>query len=121
MSTPGPQIPGPQVHQLLIAAYDRSATRLEDLRSRASRFEETQDQLEDTRNQSLRQLAEYYLPDLTGDSIDRTWSEIRPTMREILLRKQNRLRELQEQLEDHRLARSHLQNSLAEISTRLDD
>jgi chromosome segregation ATPase len=113
-------ISGPQAHQQLIAAYDQTAAQLERLRGQLGQVEQHRDRLEDDRDQTLTKLAEYYLPDLTTDSIQKTWAGIRPSMHEILLRKEGRLRELKTQLEDENFFRTNLEANLKEINDRLD-
>jgi len=114
-------IPGPHVHQQLISAYHQTAAKLERMRGELGQIESQREQLEDDRDHTLTQLATYYLPDLTPESIQKTWAEIRPTIREILLRKQNRVREYEADLEDQSRIRSHLEEELIRLNTRLDD
>lgn len=113
-------IPGPHVHQQLISAYEQTAAKLESLRGQLGQIETERDRLEDHRDDTLSKLATYYLPDLTPESIQRTWAEVRPTMREILLRKQNRVREYQEDLQDQNRIRSHFEEDLTRLNERLD-
>ncbi len=113
-------ISGPQAHQQLIAAYNRAAAKLEQLRGQMGQIEQQRDQLENDRDDTLRKLAEYYLPDLTAESVQKTWAEIRPTMREILLRKEGRVRELRAQLDDENELRANLETGLQELNERLD-
>jgi len=112
--------PGPHVHCQLISAYDETAARLEQVRGQMGQIEQQRDDLEDQRDQTLAKLAEHYLPDLTSESIQDTWTEIRPRMREILLRKEGRVRELQTQLGDENHLRTGLETGLHELNERLD-
>lgn len=114
-------IPGSHVHQQLISAYEQTAAKLEQFRGQLGQIESQRDQLEDSREDTLATLAEHYLPDLTPESIQQTWAEIRPTMREVLLRKQNRVRELQNDLEDQNRIRTHYEQELDQTNQRLDE
>ncbi|TWU01921.1 hypothetical protein [Neorhodopirellula pilleata] len=114
-------IPGPHVHQQLISAYHQTAAKLERIRGELGQIEVQREKLEDDREHTLTKLATYYLPDLTPESIQETWAEIRPTMREILLRKQNRVREYEADLQDQNRIRSHLEDELVRLNTRLDE
>lgn len=114
-------ISGPQAHQQLIAAYNQAAARLEQLRDQMGQIELQRDQLEGDRDDTLKKLAEHYLPDLTPASVQKTWTEIRPTMREILLRKEGRVRELKTQLEDDNELRGHLETGLKNLNEQLDN
>ncbi len=113
-------ISGPQAHQQLIAAYNQAAADLERLRGQVGKISQQRDQLEGDRDDTLRKLAEFYLPDLTAESVQSTWAEIRPAMREILLRKEGRVRELQEQLDQENELRAKLEAGLQELNERLD-
>lgn len=50
------------------------------------------------RGGALLDLARHYLPDMTRETVERTFAEVRDDLREILARKQRRERELQDQL-----------------------
>ncbi|TWT75261.1 hypothetical protein [Allorhodopirellula solitaria] len=113
-------ISGPQAHHQLIAAYNQAAAKLEQLRGQMGEIEKQRYQLEDDREDTLRKLAEHYLPDLTPESVQKTWAEIRPPMREILLRKEGRIRELQTQLANENEFREKLEAGLQDINERLD-
>ncbi|MCM2370047.1 coiled-coil domain-containing protein [Aporhodopirellula aestuarii] len=113
-------IPGPHVHRQLISAYDETAARIERLRSQMGQIEQQRDKLQDDRENTLTKLAEYYLPDLSPESVQKTWVEIRPTMREILLRKEGRVRELREQLQEEDNYRNRLEETLQQVNERLD-
>lgn len=114
-------IPGPHVHQQLISAYHDAAGKLERLRAELGQIEAQREKLEVDRDYSFTQLAKHYLPDLTPESIERTWVEIRPTMGEILLRKQNRVREYQEDFNDQDRIRTHLETELIGLNAPLDE
>lgn len=113
-------IPGPQVHRQLISASNECAARLEQLRGQQGQIEQQRDDLEDQREQTLSKLAEFYLPDLTRESVQQTCAEIRPALRELLLRKQGRVLELQSQLEGENHLRTQLENEFQELNERLD-
>ncbi|SMP41356.1 hypothetical protein SAMN06265222_101565 [Neorhodopirellula lusitana] len=113
-------IPGPHVHRQLISAYEQAAARLESLRAQLSQVAAQRERLEDDRSDTLTKLAKYYLPDLTPESIQQTWAEIRPTMREILLRKEHRVHELDEELKDQNTIRNGQEADLDRLNERLD-
>ncbi len=113
-------ISGPQAHHQLILAYNQAAAKLERLRGQMSQVEQQRDELDGQRDETLRKLAQHYLPDLTMDSVQKTCAEIRPSIREILLRMEGRVRELKSQLEDENELRGHLEVGLQKINERLD-
>ncbi|WP_044301898.1 hypothetical protein [Rhodopirellula sallentina] len=114
-------LPGPHVYRQIVSAYDETAARIERLRSEMGQVEQQREQLEDDRDQTLSKLAEHYLPDLSPESVQQTWVNVRPTIREILLRKENRVRELNEQLSDEDRIRRHLEDDLQRVNERLDE
>ncbi|MCC9644530.1 hypothetical protein LOC71_19835 [Rhodopirellula sp. JC740] len=111
---------GPTVHGQLLTAYNQAAAKLEQLRSQMGQFQATQDQLEAQRDETLRSLAEHYLPELSREAIQETWSEVRPTMHEILLRKQDHVRRLQDDLEADNHGRETQEAALAKLNQDLE-
>lgn len=113
-------IPGPQAHQQLIAAYNHAAANLERLRGQVGEISQRRDQLEVDRDDTLRKLAAFYLPDLTAESVQQAWAEIRPALSEILLRKDARVHDLREQLNEENGQRMKLEAGLQDLSEQLD-
>ncbi|EMB14076.1 coiled-coil domain-containing protein [Rhodopirellula europaea] len=119
---------GPTVHQQLLAAYNQAAVKLEQLRSQLGQFQSEQDSLQNQRDETLRSLAQHYLPELTPEAIQETWSEVRASMSEILLRKQDHERRLHEDLEAdthgremQEAALSQLNESIAAAETKQEE
>lgn len=78
------------------------------------------DQLVSQRGQTLVELAVNYLPELSQSAVQQTWSEIQPTIHDVLLRKEARHREL---VDAHqRLERTHadLQQELTTLNQQLE-
>ena len=70
-------IPGPTVHQQLMDAYKDLQAQLESVRDEILQKKDHRDQLDDERIAALASLAEHYLPELTGEAIDKTWVAVR--------------------------------------------
>ncbi|MEM6776731.1 MAG: hypothetical protein AAF670_03675 [Planctomycetota bacterium] len=111
---------GPDIHRQLINAYNDAGTRVETLRGALSRTEAERDELQSDRNASLEQLARHYLPELTPESISETWAEFRPTIRDMLLRKQDETRRLSDALADDTVIRQGLEDQLFEINETIE-
>ncbi|MEO9592685.1 MAG: hypothetical protein ABJG45_13985, partial [Rhodopirellula bahusiensis] len=111
---------GPTVHQQLLTAYNQAAAKLEQLRSQLGDFQSTQDSLQNQRDETLRSLAQHYLPELTTEAIQETWSEVRASMTEILLRKQDHARRLHEDLEADTHGRQTQETSLAQLNESIE-
>lgn len=113
-------ISGPQVHRQLITAYNEAAARLDELRAALSKIETEQAELQSDRQSTLDQLARHYLPDLTPESIASTWAEVRPTIRDVLLRKQNESRRLTEDLDADNTLRQGQEEQLFAMNEQID-
>ena len=87
-------ISGPVVHRQLMDAYSELQSRLESTRAQVEQTSEQRDQLDDERSEALVSLAEHYLPELTRDAIQKTWSEIRDAVAQVLLRKEEHVHRL---------------------------
>ena len=113
-------ISGPVVHQQLMTGYTEAQAMLEKARATMGDTKEQRDALDDDRGEALVDLAEHYLPELTRDAIRNTWVEIRSTVAQILLRKDEHRARLREALDRLNLSRDHEDNKLIDINQRLD-
>ncbi|MFK8113595.1 MAG: hypothetical protein AB8B91_15445 [Rubripirellula sp.] len=113
-------ISGPVVHQQLMDAYADTQARLESARGSITQAKDDRERLDDDRSEALVTLAEHYLPELTRESILQTWTEVRPTVSKILLRKEDHQRRIQESLDDLTTQRGVLDSQLIELNQRLD-
>lgn len=114
-------ISGPVVHQQLMDAYAETQTRLESARSSITNAKQQRDLLDDDRSNALIDLAEHYLPDLTHDSILQTWQEVRPTVSQILLRKEEHEGRIHQVLDDLTERRKQRDEHLMQINQQLDN
>ncbi len=89
---------GADVHRRLIDAQRRAAAKLEELRAAAETFFEQDESLRSRRDETLRRLAEHYLPELTPEAIAATWVEVRPAAREVRMRNQATIQRVGEEL-----------------------
>ena len=92
-------ISGPAVHQQLMDAYTRIQEDLQRARQQTTTSSTQREELLAKRSDSLLELAEHYLPELSEESIRSTWVEIRPTINEILLQKELQCDRLQAELQ----------------------
>ncbi len=113
-------IPGPTAHRQLMDGYKSLQLRLEAMRSRSTTIDTEKGDLGQDRSRALLDLAEYYLPDLTRESIESSWHETRSDMQEVLLRKEDHRRRLSETFDAANQKRQRLEERLLQIGDSLD-
>ena len=113
-------ISGPNVHRELMQAYTNAQERLSIERDRVSSVGGERAQLHASRERVLSNLAEHYLPELTADAVRDTWVEVRGSIASVLLRKEDRCREVRESLAKTNQLRLELEKRLNEINDELD-
>ncbi len=111
---------GPVVHQQLMNAYAEAQARLEEERAKTGRFHDARDGLNDDRSNALVSLAEHYLPELTREAIETTWSEIKPRVSNLLLQKEDHQRRVQNQLEVARSEHSEREKEFMTLTETID-
>ena len=113
-------ISGPVVHQQLMDSYTQVQTDLEQAHARISQAGSQRESLLEDRSESLIELAEHYLPELSEDAIRETWAEVRPAIAQVLLRKEHECEKLRTELETCIADRTDLENELVMLNTTLD-
>jgi vacuolar-type H+-ATPase subunit D/Vma8 len=113
-------ISGPVVHQQLIDAYAEVQARLESARGSITQAKTQRDQLDDDRSNALVRLAEHYLPELTHEAILQTWLDVRPTVAQILLRKEDHEQRVKLKLDGLTARRQEREQMLLTINQELD-
>ena len=91
-------ISGPVIHRQIMEGYKETEARLESVRQRSQDVDRRRDELDDQRSEALMDLAEHYLPELTREAIRNTWIEVRSSISQILLRKEDHCNQLRNQL-----------------------
>ena len=114
-------ISGPVVHRQLMDAFSQGQARLEQVRGQTPDTHERRDDLEDDRGEALVRLAEHYLPELTREAINNTWTEVRMSVSQVLLRKEDHKRRLHEKLQNVNSRRGAAEQELTEATRTLDD
>ncbi|MEM6979004.1 MAG: hypothetical protein AAF539_04995, partial [Planctomycetota bacterium] len=76
--------------------------------------------LEEGRTESLDQLARHYLPDLTPESISQTWTDVRPAIRDVLLRKQHQAQQWEDELKSDNTLRRGQEEQLIQIAVDIE-
>lgn len=113
-------ISGPVVHQQLMDAYNQVQTSLQVERDRLDDQSQERDELLERRGDSLVKLAQHYLPELTPEAIRQTWSEVQPSFRELLRRKDIATQTTAEELQRLIAAKEQQDAVLVEIDQKLD-
>lgn len=114
-------ISGPVVHQQLMDAYASVQERFESERGRTSDARQQRDELDEHRDHALVSLAEHYLPELTPQAVRETWSEIRPTVSQVMLRQQEHAVRVQTRLDQLKSQRQQLDSQLLDLNRQLDE
>ncbi len=114
-------ISGPAMHRLLMDGYRDVQQRIEGMRSEFSSIDAQRDQLADDRSDALINLAEYYLPELTRESIESSWGEVRDRVQQVLMRKEDHRRRVSTALADANDRRSLQEDRLLEINADYDE
>ncbi|MEO1528151.1 MAG: hypothetical protein AAFX06_22200, partial [Planctomycetota bacterium] len=78
---------GTNMHRQLLDGYKHAQTALEQARTGLTAIESHRGELDERRSAALLDLAEHYLPDLSRDSIEASWIEVRGKVSRILLRR----------------------------------
>ncbi|TWT53863.1 hypothetical protein Pla22_14970 [Rubripirellula amarantea] len=113
-------ISGPVVHQQLMDAYAQVQSDLQQAHARVSQAGSKRDELLDHRGESLVELAEHYLPELSEQAIRDTWAEVRPAISQVLLRKEHQCKKIRTELERSIANRSRFNEELMTLNASLD-
>jgi len=112
---------GPVVHQQLLRGYQAIQADLESVRGHVAARGAQISELTDDRSRTLVALAQHYLPELTAEAIQETWSEVRPDVRQILLRKGEHQQRNAAALQATTAARQEQETRLAQHDEQLDE
>lgn len=113
-------IPGSEVHRQLMAAQADLHAKLTASREELADDQRHRDHLRDDRSDALLELAQHYLPDLTAESIRASWAEVRASLQQILLRKEDAQRRTHEAAQELQSQRSSLEQELVAAGQRCD-
>lgn len=113
-------IPGPVASQQIQNAYRQAQQALADARAQASATGQSIQALAADRDHTLEDLAEYYLPELSRESLMQVWGEAKRGIEHILLRQEEHVARVENQLETQDRERESKSTKLAESNERLD-
>ena len=113
-------ISGPEMHRILIQGFKSIQSRLDSIRGRVTQFDDQRGELGDDRSEALLDLAKHYLPDLTPDSINATWVEVRSSLSRVLMRQQEERKRCAAEAERQNDRRSLEEDRLLEVNALLD-
>lgn len=113
-------IPGNDVHRQLIQAHSETQHELEMVRGEIAAAGAELEQLSSTRGDSLLQLAQHYLPELSAEAVARTLPDIRVWVRELLQRMQAHVERLDSDIRELDRQRQQGEAELAEVTAELD-
>jgi hypothetical protein len=113
-------VSGLTVAQQLNRAQQAAKNALDEARREARETGDAIGRLSEDRDHSLSDLAKHYLPELTRQSLQKTWDESRQTIENILLRKEHHAAKLGDQLTRLESESTEAEEQLAAQSERLD-
>lgn len=113
-------ISGPVVHQQLMDAYAKTQALLESSRGQFGQNDSERDRLHERRGDSMVELAKHYLPELTPETIRKSWDELRPSLSQVIARKDAACRQTQSRLDQVLAKRKAADDDLLPINERLD-
>ncbi len=114
-------VSGPSVHQQLIIAYQQAQQELERARGQVAAAGAEMTELTAHRSEAIVSLAQYYLPELTQETVNRICSDSRQAIYSVLLRKDEHARRLVKRLDELNSQRTNAERELASTSAELDD
>jgi len=113
-------VPGPIVHQQLIQAYHEAQHQLESARGQIAAAGAELGQLSAGKGDALLELARHYLPALTRQAVEITWSDARDGVLDVLRRKEAHTGRLTSELEQLARQRDASEAELTSVNTQLD-
>lgn len=113
-------ISGPDANRQIQRAYAEAQQALQTARQSAQQASGLLEHVSQTQRQTLLDLAKHYLPELSADAVGGVCEQVRQSMRQILLRQQARITELQNQLETREAERQDADERLDEAQRQLD-
>ena len=112
---------GTNMHRQLLDGYKEAQSALDQARIGLSVIEARRGELDDARSSALLDLAAHYLPDLSRESIESSWIEVRGKVSRILLRRDEQRDRLEQSLRDATDKLRLLEDRLFEINASLDE
>lgn len=86
---------GTQMHRQLLDGYKQAQHALDQARIGITVIEARRGELDEDRSQALLDLAKHYLPDLSRESIEESWIEVRGKVSRVLLRRDEKREQLE--------------------------
>jgi len=113
-------VSGPVVHQQLMQAYQEAQHELETARGHVAAAGAELSELTEHRGESLVNLAQHYLPELTDEAIRKTWAEAQETVYGVLQRQEQHSLRLASQIDNLSNSRTNAEGRFRTISASLD-
>ncbi len=113
-------ISGPVLHRQLLAAYAAAQTRLESERGQITAAQAERQSLGTDRGDVLVSLAQHYLPELSREAIQSTWSDVQRDMTAVLQRKEDHERRVDSDIHRRDDQRIVADQALIQINEQLD-
>ncbi|QDV67386.1 hypothetical protein Poly24_10810 [Rosistilla carotiformis] len=111
---------GSEVLREISLAIQNAKRQRDALQSQQRELLQQSDALVRERGKTLVELAENYLPELSQETVRQVWREIQPAIRDVLLRKEMRQRELEEEHERLESTQAQLRHDLETLNHKLE-
>lgn len=111
---------GQTVAQQMMRAFQDAQDELKQARLAAASTEHEIEEIRSDRDRTLAELAKHYLPSLTRETLLQTWSEVRQSIEQVLLKKESHIRQLEEELDQLETKKRSAEGELETNNGRLD-
>ena len=116
----GTQVTGRDILRQLERATSNARSRADGIRADLDKLDKFMEDVLARRGESLVELAQHYLPDMSSDTIARQFNEVRGHLQRLLHDKQQRERDLQNKWERNLDRRGTLEAKIDELTKQLD-
>ncbi|MCC9603825.1 hypothetical protein LOC67_25015 [Stieleria sp. JC731] len=113
-------VTGPGMHRQLIEGFKLIQQRMENVRRSIDHFDDERGDLGESRQDALLDLAKHYLPELNAGAIDATWSEVRESLNQVLMRREDELRRCRAAIDGLKDRQAIEEDRLLKINEELD-
>ncbi|QDU56255.1 coiled-coil domain-containing protein [Aeoliella mucimassa] len=117
----GTQITGRDILRELERAVQDARHRAEGVRADLDKLDKFMQDVIERRGESLVELAQHYLPDMSSETIAKQFREVRGHLQQLLHTKQQREKDLQTAWDDNLDRRGKLETEIDQLTHRLDE
>jgi hypothetical protein len=113
-------LPGREVLKVLEDSLANARARSNELQNSLAQLDHVTQEAVERRGKALLDLARHYLPEMSAQTVERTFAEVRRDLQEVLLRQQRKERELQAEWDQALDQRKQLESQLEQVTNELN-